>query len=373
MTDTEFRSAADAMVYLVSCAVNESSPDADRVKTMSLDQVLRVAKNHLLTAASATALEAVGIHDPAFTQEKAKAIRKMALMDAEMTALFEKLKEAGIWYMPLKGAVLKDFYPAYGMRQMADYDILIEPSGAADVRKIMEDQGFITRRFGAGIHDVYRKEPVCVFEIHKALFGPIYDEKTRKYYEDVKDRLLGSGCEKHFSPEDFYIYFIAHLYKHYSVRGAGLRSLVDIYVYLSKKALDMEYVTAELHKMGLSSFETAIRSLSFHVFRGQPVSSEEKEMLEYVLSSGAGGTMGHRVSNAMEKNGWNRFQYMWNRFSVPFRTKQISLKEYASVYYPFFDRHKVLLPFLPFYRVFRAWRGGRLVREVKAVLKRTKH
>ncbi len=369
MRDQEIRNAADSMIYLISCALNDFVPDAARVKTMRLEQVYQLAEIHRLSSIVAMALESIGIHDPAFTQAKAKAIRKAVLMDAEMTSLCEKLEGAGIWHLPLKGAVLKDCYPSLGMRQMADYDILIDPSRADDVMEIMEGLGFTTERFDMSNHDVYHKEPVCNFEIHRALFGPTHDEKVREYYENVKDRLLGSGHKKHLSPEDLYIYFIAHQYKHYSVSGTGLRFLVDTYVYLKKITLDMEYVTAELQKINLLSFETAIHSLSFHLFQGDPITLEEKEILDYILSSGAYGTINHRIRNTMKKNGWSRFQYIWNRFLIPFSTKQNNYQEYAAIY-PFFYRHKVLLSFLPFYRVFHAWIGGRLLREVKAVIKK---
>lgn len=50
-------------------------------------------------------------------------------------------------------------------------------------------------------------------------------------------RLLGDGYEKHFSREDFYIYLVAHEYKHYFLGGTSLRSLADTYIYLKKYPL----------------------------------------------------------------------------------------------------------------------------------------
>ena len=91
----------------------------------------------MLTAVAAYALETAGIRDAALERVRTKAIRKMAIMDAEQAKVLAQLEDAGIWYMPLKGAVLKDLYPAYGIRQMGDRDILIDPDRAEDVREIM--------------------------------------------------------------------------------------------------------------------------------------------------------------------------------------------------------------------------------------------
>ena len=116
--------------------------------------------------------------------------------------------------MPLKGAILKDRYPKLGMREFADHDILFDASRSAGVRTIMEDRGFATVRFGTGNDNVYHKEPILNFEMHRALFGPLHDKRLYEYYRDVKCRLLGDGREKRFAPEDFYLYLVAHGRKH---------------------------------------------------------------------------------------------------------------------------------------------------------------
>lgn len=367
MTREEYLKAAQDAVYLAACAVNRVSPDADRVKGMNLDHLYRMAEFHLMTAVTAMALESAGVRDQAFTLAKNKAIRKAVLMDAEMRALFCRLDAAGIWHMPLKGSVLKDMYPAVGMRQMSDRDILIDPARIADVKDIMESLGFTAVCVGAGVHDIYYKKPVSDFEIHHALFGQDHDEKLRAYYAQVSGKLLGDGYEKHFSPEDFYIYFIAHQYKHYSFGGTGLRTLMDNYVYLSRVSLNMEYVTNEMRKLNLDGFEAAVRSLSLRLFRGETLTADDRKMLEYILSSGAYGTITHCISHTMEKKGWNKFQYICYRFFYPFYLLMNDRETFAA-YYPFFYRHKLLLPFHPFYRVFSACVNGKLIAELKGVL-----
>ena len=155
--------------------------------------------------------------------------------------------------MPLKGAVLKNRYPTYGMRELSDYDILIDAGRAEAVKKIMEDDGFAKEQSRCLAHDIYHKQPVLNFEMHTALFDPDKETsqgaKLSRYYRHVEKRLIGDrhgcGCEKHFSPEDFYLYLVAHEFKHYSAGGTGLRSLLDTYIYLKSEKLEQNPVCPE--------------------------------------------------------------------------------------------------------------------------------
>ena len=366
------RAALGDLIYLVSCAVKESVPEKDRVEALDLPALYTVAERHMLTAAVAYALESAGIHDPAFTQAKAKAMRKIALMDADMEAIFAEMDAAGIWHMPLKGAVLKDFYPQFGMRQMSDYDILFDAERAEDVRRIMEGLGFRAEEFGATHHDVYFKEPVSNFEMHRLLVGPGLYEKLYEYYRNVESRLLGDGYEKHFSPEDFYIYMTAHECKHYMDKGTGLRSLLDIYVYLQKEALDMAYVTREAEKLGIAVFEAANRSLALHLFSGEALTAAEDETLQTILDSGVYGSRELAVQRRLSDFGYGKLRYALERFLEPLNKNSWNYRN-LSCEFPFFYRHRIFLPLLPFYRVFLRLFSGRLKAELKALKKAEKN
>ncbi len=354
------------LIYLISCAVNGMKPDPERVAGMDLSAIYNLASRHMLAATVAPALKAAGVRDERFAEAWKHSALKSSTMDMEMDAVFTELDAAGIWHMPLKGIVLQHYYPVYGMRQMSDHDILFDAARADDVRRIMEGLGFSAEYFGTGNHDVYHKEPVSNFEMHRALFGPSHDEKLYEYYRNVKERLLGEVYEKHLSTEDFYLYVTAHEYKHYIGGGTGLRSVLDIYVYLQKEQLDMDYVATEAEKLGIAEFEAANRSLAQHLFSGGVLTEGDREILEYILSSGAYGTMVHRVENKMTRHGWGKLGYALNRFFVPVSRKNRDYAAYAGAY-PIFYKYKILLLVLPFYRTFRAMNAGRFQAEAKAL------
>ena len=351
MTRDEFMSAAKDVIYLAACMVNGEKPDADRIHGMDLTALYRVSERHLLTGIVGYALEEAGVHDPDFIQAKSKAIRKVLLFSAENAAVLQKLEGAGIWYMPLKGSVLKDCYPKAGMRQMADCDILIDGSRADDVKAVMEGLGFSSKHFGTGTHDCYYKEPVYNFEIHRELFGTAHADNLREYYRDVKDRLLKDENNRyvyHFSQEDFYIYMVAHEYKHFSGSGTGLRSLLDVYVFLKKNSpsLDFGYIEAEVKKLGLDAFERQNRSLAKHLFGNERLTEDEEKMLEYIICSGTYGTVTHHVENSVQKLGGGtkgKVRYLFRRAFLPMESIRSA--------YPFIYRHKILTPFFHIYRL----------------------
>ena len=371
MTYEAYRSAVLDVAYLSACAVNGTVPDEGLVSQMDPAALYLAADRHLLTGITAMALECAGVKDAAFLQAKGKAIRKVAAFDIERAAVLQKLEEAGIWHMPLKGSVLKELYPRIGMRQMADNDILYDASRTPEVRTIMEGLGFSTdSAYGRGIHDHFFKPPVCNFEMHRALFGPGHDKRLAEYYRDVRSRLFPDGnscfgCQ--FSPEDFYVYMIAHEYKHYSGGGTGLRSLLDTYVYLNKKDnLDWSYITGELKQLEITEFEAQNRSLAMHLFNGDKLTSGDQAMLDYIISSGTYGTVQNHVKNMLGKSGNGpaaKLHYVYSRMFLPL--------DIVRTVFPLFVKYPALLPFLPFYRLFRGLttRKGWLQAELKALLK----
>ena len=332
------------LIYLCGCAVNGVVPDAEIIGGMDFAELFHTAERHMLTATVAYALELAGIHDASFEQARVKAIRKTAIMDTEQAKVFERLEEAGIWYMPLKGAVLKDLYPSYGIRQMSDRDILVDADKMEEVRTIMEDLGFTTKHYGEHHHDCYFKPPLSNFEMHWKLFEPEQGKRITEYYSNVKTRFIKDDCNKygwHFSPEDFYIHMVTHEFKHYSGNGTGLRSLLDIYVYLKNVQFDDGYVAAETQKLGISDFEKANRELALDVFSGKPLADAEQSMLKRFAVAGTYGSTELFAENQLAAKG--RKGYFLSRLTLPYAV----MKEH----YPILEKCPVLYPFCWLHRL----------------------
>ncbi|MBR6101889.1 MAG: nucleotidyltransferase family protein [Ruminococcus sp.] len=368
MNKHDYKQNAYYLIYLIRCVLNKKIPSKEKLGKMDLSGVFAVAQAHSLTAIAAYALESAGIYDKDFEEEKARAIRKTIILDTERERVFSEFDKAGIWYMPLKGIILKDYYPAFGMRQMADNDILIDRSRQEDIKRIMLSCGFYVKSYDKSKHDVYFKEPVCNFQMHVSLFEEDDNDALYTYYKNIDKRLLSDGTSKYgrsFTKEDYYLYIKAHEYRHYNEGGTGLRNLVDIYVLLNefKNGLDWDYIKAELSKLGMTDYESDSRKLALKLFDGVKLTDSEKKYLDYFIFSGTYGNTKNNISNALKKNGGSKARYIIDRLIPPMYV--------IKKRYPMFYKHRMILPFLPVYRlaVVLVQKRGKISYELKTLIK----
>lgn len=360
MEKHEFRKNAADMIYLTACAINEKIPKQKRIEALDIPKLYEVCQKHILTACVAYALESAGINDHDFTQAKEKAIRKNILLDAERMSIFNRLEEEKIWYIPLKGSILKDWYPNLGMRQMSDNDILFDKNRRDDVRCVMKDHGFELKAAYEAV-DEYVKEPIYNFEMHSELFMYYQVGDIADHYLEIKSRLLkdeNNGYGYHFSNEDFYLFMLAHEYKHFIAGGTGVRSLVDSYIFLRKfgRSLDWKYIAAELEKLGIADFELNNRKLAINVFSMKQLSLEEKKQLDYYVMSGTYGTHENSVKNRVRYNRkGSDLRYLMYRLFPPMRMLKASV--------PWAAKSKLLIPAAYIYRFFK---GATVNRKVVA-------
>ena len=354
MNREEYKKAIEEVLYLVSCAVNDEQPERAKTEKWDMENLYKAAEKHMLTALVGYALKKAGINDKSFIQSIGKSVRKIIIMESDKKLIFERLEEEKIWYMPLKGALIKELYPAIGLRQMCDFDILFDGHCTEKVNEIMLELGFTCEKFEKSIHNVYFKKPVSNFEMHTALFGNYHDKKLYKYYKNVFERLEkdeDNDYGYHFNSSDMYIYIVAHEYKHYAEGGTGLRSLLDIYMIWKKlgDTLDEDYIARETKKFGIYEFEQKNKKLALHLFGNGKMTEEEQKMLDYVIYSGTYGNMQNKIQNEVVKCGGGKtgkLKFLFKSLFLPMHR--------VKIFYPFFYRHKILLPLLPFYRIFRS-------------------
>lgn len=349
------------LIYLLSCAVNGITPNKEKISAMDLETLYKFSKWHTVRAAVHIALRSAGVNDKSFHQAYNKAVRKNVMLDVERTAILEDFERRGIWYMPLKGSILKELYPENGMREMADNDMLCDASKQQEVMQIMLGHGYTAESVGKTHHDVYMKPPVLNFELHTLLFGETSD--FYQYYSDPKHLMIhdeDSQYGYHLSDEDFYVYMTAHEFKHFSGGGTGIRSLLDCYVYCKNKGedLDWNYITEQCKQLEIADFEKERRELAVKVFSSDTLldlSDAETDLLMYYLTAGTYGTF----ENAIKKKLKDQTKLSFWVHSVFIPRKQM----YISV--PFTAKSPLLYP------LGVAWRCGRVLIKRRDRLKQT--
>ncbi len=391
MDNNKFYSGLDA-VYLVTCAINQKTPDRLALEKIDYGILAPQIKRHSLQAMAYLAFKSyydahgellASLPIETFNDwEKVykRTIRSTVAYAMEREKIFAFFEQKGIWYLPLKGIYLQNFYPVIGMRQMSDNDILFDSSYCKELKEYMVSIGYTVQSYGKHTHDVYQKAPFFNFEMHLCLYKQSTSDVFAGYYQNVKDRLVkdeGNGYGYHFTDEDFYIHTLTHINKHYVRGGLGIRFLSDIYVFLINKenSLDWDYLTTELSKLELVEFELKLRSLSKKLFTSDApylrddigyLTDAEQTELRFFVDSGIYGTKEQAVKSELKKLSGNndigiknKARYVINRIFP----KMIYYKEA----YPFLYKYKVFIPFFVVYRLFKGLvlKGRQTLKELR--------
>lgn len=338
------------LLYLIKCGAFKTAPDIEKVNQMDMEELYSLAKKHSIAAFIAYVLNTMNEVYPLqkkWNSTLNQAVRYRMVMDNYAKKLFAFLEERKCWYTPLKGYILKDYYPAVGTRQMGDVDVLFDPS----FRKIIHDyflkEGFTTNHFNKSNHDIYLKD-IYGFEMHVSLFlnarNPVFDN----FFEDIFPLLKQKGKSYEYEmPSDlFYVYMVAHAAKHYELGGTGIRQLIDFYYIYENYDLDFNHIQSMIDEIGISGCEKILRNLVQHLFKNEPLSEQEEYMLKYMFDSGTHGSLEHKVESRMDEAGQSRVMY-WIHRAFPGRN-------WFAIRHPFIAKHPVLIPFFWVYRFYLA-------------------
>ncbi len=388
--DNDFKSGLD-VIYLTSCALHAITPDEKVIMEMDPEAVYNQAKRHKMLSITCMALESYWDKLDSelmrgWRLSVNQAVKKSFLYSVEREKLYRFMEENEISYLPLKGIILQDVYPKLGMREMTDNDILIDINKRELVRDYMVSNGYKVDMYGSAMHDVYMKPPIFNFEMHVYLVTELVDSVFYNYYLDIWQRLERRDKNKYefrFSKEDFYIHILVHAYKHFTFAGGiGLKPLADIFVYLGKYGdiLDKKYLAAELEKINLTAFERNMSALSKKIFDidaarensiEDNLTDEEKELLKIFIDSGSFGN-----KSALFKAMIDRFANGDGEISNGSKARYIISRLFPTgVYikdaYPFFYKHKALIPALWVYRFFTKVfvKFGSIIKELKFISK----
>lgn len=283
-----------------------------------------------------------------FRTEQLMAVRNDAIQEFEIKKLLDCYEKEGIECIVLKGTVLKKLYPSSDMRIMGDLDLLVKKEQIPLAHEFLIKNGYTeiveeNQDKQSNPHEEYRKPPVMLVELHKFLFPQAGFENIFEYYTDIWKRTepyMGYKNIYMMNDNEFYIYMILHIMKHYKRAGTGMRSLLDIWVFLKEKTPEREYTDRVFEKLGLLKFEQHIRELAQILFDGKENNDEVyKDMTEFILGSGTYGNEKNFKTMNVSKEGMSkasRIRYIVKITFLPF--------ESMCLLYPSLKKAPFLLP-----------------------------
>ena len=264
----------------------------------------------------------------------------------DLHLLSEIFNKNGIDFMPLKGAVLKKIYPDPSMRVMGDTDILIRESEKDKIIAVMRESGYNFDK--ESDHElVFGYPPACI-ELHKRLI-PSYNLDYNSYYEDSwKFAKKSCGNEYAMTDEDFFVYIFTHFAKHYRDSGAGIKYIVDFYVFLKEKPnLNRAYIEEQLNELKLFEFYQNILDLIDVWFYGKEDTKKSDFLTDKIFEAGVYGKRDNSELSSLLKISKKHKRY---RFVAFMRLIFPSTKNMKALY-PVLNKCILLLPIMYIVRI----------------------
>lgn len=363
----KFKNEYDYLIHLLKSILNGTRPE-EKPENLSFEKIFNISKHHGVANMSYYAIEKLAEKPDAqlakkWAEYRDRAIVKDLTQTLEFDAVSQKLKNENIRFLALKGIFLKDMYPQRDMRLMADIDLLVDSDNVSKANKIMTSLGYEPEITPDKDHDAYFKQPMMNIEIHRRLFGEENKEYSTLFSNVWEHSVMDADNNLNLNDNWFFIYLFAHLDKHLNNGGTGIRSIMDIYVYLKQKekTLDWELIYSQLSKVGKAQICRDVIAVSKIWFGDFPPSEKYKEFERFILSSGTYGTRLNSNLNKHKKMG--TFRFIIHRLFPPLYIMQMV--------FPFLKKVPFLFPLMwPVRLVYRAlFRSKKIIREIKYINK----
>lgn len=325
------------------------SADTDFKKIHKLSEIHKVTS---LVAPSVIASEyAAEDIKNVFKKELFRCAARHTAQEKEAQELSELFIASGIKYCFLKGSKISKYYDNPDMRFMLDMDVFVEPEKAEDVKKILEDRGYVYDNYEDAKDAGYVKKPFLNFELHKELK---YDyDKGYNYYKGAFERMVISedGCTMNMTNEDFYVYILSHAAHHFESAGTGMKTIVD-HFYLLKKLkplCEVEVLNKALEETGLTIFNQRMDRLVQCWFSGAEPDENMKEVTDYIILSGVFGTQTNYYLSGIIRGDYTekKSSYFLTRVFLPMKLMKKR--------YPILHKAPFLLPIMWVIRILSAF------------------
>lgn len=248
-------------LYLLSCQINKKEI-LIYDEEINWKEIYKLAKIHNLIVIIFSAINKIPNQYKPSSDIYSK-FKKDVLLCVQHNVISSKLNEEVIntfikeklEHIPIKGYILKAFYPSIEYRSMSDIDILIKKEDRERSHKILQRLGY--ENF---IKDSYvwnYKKNKSHIEMHTELIEEEIkqDIDFKKYFSNPWEYTVPlKGDYSYTLNKDYhFIYLLVHIAKHFYGCGCGVRMIMDIAVYINqfKEELDWNYIWQELEKLDL--------------------------------------------------------------------------------------------------------------------------
>lgn len=292
-----------------------------------------------------------------FRTAKKQAILRYEQANYALQQLCDVLEGAQIPFIPLKGAVIRPYYPQPWMRTGCDLDVLVCPDRLDDAVGALTDAGWQVHG-EKGFHDISLFSPGGVhLELHFSIGENVssWDAVLQTVWQHSAAQ--AEGRYLYLQSSAFLIFhLLAHMAYHFMSGGCGLRSFLDLELLMRRLPVDQDALLQLCEQAGLQMFYRRVMQLNAVWFGGQPHTPTTLQMEQFIVSGGVYGSRENRIVLSQAKDG-GRARSLFKRVFLPYYKLKIQ--------YPVLEKHRWLTPVFWVVRWFRMLFKGKFKQSVK--------
>ena len=349
------------LIEILYTAVNELENNEsikEKITPDILPAVYRLAKKHDLAHVVSTFVYKNKIEidqelQARLQREEIMSVYRNEQMKYSFGEICATFDEIGIAYVPLKGSVIRPYYPYESMRTSCDIDILIHENDLETAITGLENKGY--RCGDRNYHDVSLYSPS---KIHLELHFNIQEnmDNLDAVLKDAWEYTVPTKSSQYaFSKEFFAFHIFAHMAYHFVSGGCGIRSLLDIWVLEHKMGISYSCAKALLEKAGIYQFASEMSKLAELCFTQNNRDTFSDTVLKYIFQGGVYGSAENHIAVNKSKTGGS-VGYAVKRLFLPYKSMVIA--------FPCLKKAPDLLPFCWIVRWIKVIFGGKSKRVI---------
>ncbi len=319
--------------------LDEATAAALNADPSALSALCDLSHRHDLAHVVAAALQRAGVSVPDEVQAKFRkadflSVYRLEQMKYAFAQICETLEAAEIPYLPLKGSVIRPYYPDERMRTSCDIDILVREETLDAAVHSLEAIGYVFEH--RAYHDVSLHSPEGIhLELHYSLLRNI--DRLDLVLSCAWDYAVPTeGFRYEMTSAFFAFHHMAHMSAHFLNGGCGVRALMDIWVMQHRMCIDFSEADELLDKADLRPFATEMLRLAEVCLDGASGDEFTDTLLGYILTGGIYGTMTNNVTMQTQRSG-GTFRYVMGRLFPPYK--------FMKERYPILKKVPIFLPF----------------------------
>lgn len=291
-----------------------------------------------------------------FERDEMMAAFRCESMKLAYEQICHTLDTAKIPYLPLKGTVVRPYYPMDSMRTSCDIDVLIHQEDLERAVASFVALGY--KEETRAYHDVSLYSPEGIhLELHFSICENMesLDGVLSEAWEHAR---VAEGYRYEFTPEFFSFHMLAHMAYHFLSGGCGMRPLMDLWV--MEHRMGISYLSAEplLRRAEIFTFACEMAALAERCFTEGDSTVALDHAVRYLLDGGVYGSLSNAVAVSTAETG-SSLCYLLHRLFLPYSEMVVG--------YPVLKKAPILLPFCWMVRIVKTVCQGKTRRVVREI------